>query len=458
MSYFRSYFDKNNTIIKNQQVNTAKNPTTEIYYGSGFSKFIFRVDFNNLKNKIDNKELVIDSNTKHTLRLTNTIFGDEGLMGNNRTTGRDRANSFDLILFKINQFWDEGIGLDYVDESWDFVVNRNKTFSERPSNWYYRTSMNAWSTPGIYDNNPVLLETIHFDNGNENIDVDITSYVNDIILSGVTNHGLGLAFATVYQDVSLDTDQSVAFFTKYTQTFYEPFVESYFEDRIEDNRFNFTEKTTQNLFLYVTKGSNMYNLDELPVVDILDNNGTVIPDLENLVATHVKQGVYKISFALNGINCDGKKFFYDNWKNLFLDGSEEFSVKQKFIPKSFFSTYTVGGNQTEIRKYKIQFFGVKFNEKIIRGDVRKIMVTFRSIDNPSTVVMNEVYYRIYVKEGLTQVDVHDWTLMDMTNENSFFLDTSYFIPREYFMEIKGKLHGEEIHYTETMKFEIVSEK
>ena len=34
MSYFRSYFEKNNTILKNSYVNTAKNPTTEIFYGS----------------------------------------------------------------------------------------------------------------------------------------------------------------------------------------------------------------------------------------------------------------------------------------------------------------------------------------------------------------------------------------------------------------------------------------
>ena len=53
MSYFRSYFEKNNTIIKNSQANTAKNPTTEIFYGSAFSKFLFKVDFTDLKNKVN---------------------------------------------------------------------------------------------------------------------------------------------------------------------------------------------------------------------------------------------------------------------------------------------------------------------------------------------------------------------------------------------------------------------
>ena len=91
MSYFRSYFEKNNTIIKNSQVNTAKNPTTEIFYGSGFSKFLFKVNLTDLQGKINNGDLVINQNTKHYLKMTNTIFGDEGLRGQNRNTGRNRA-------------------------------------------------------------------------------------------------------------------------------------------------------------------------------------------------------------------------------------------------------------------------------------------------------------------------------------------------------------------------------
>jgi hypothetical protein len=104
MSYIRSYFEKNNTIIKNSQVNTAKNPTTEIYYGGGFSKFIFKVDFSGLINKFTTGELLIANRNKfkHTLHLTNCIFGDEGFKGQLRSTGSDRATSFDLILFEIN--------------------------------------------------------------------------------------------------------------------------------------------------------------------------------------------------------------------------------------------------------------------------------------------------------------------------------------------------------------------
>jgi hypothetical protein len=86
------------------------------------------------------------------------------------------------------------------------------------------------------------------------------------------------------------------------------------------------------------------------------------------------------------------------------------------------------------------------------------MKTFRSIDTPKNVLLDEVFYRVYIREGKTNVNVFDWTQMDKTNENSFMLDTSYLIPREYYLEIKGKMHNEYIYYNDVIKFEIVSEK
>ena len=457
MSYFRSYFEKNNTIIKNSQVNTAKNPTTEIFYGSGFSKFLFKVNLTDLQGKINNGDLVINQNTKHYLKMTNTIFGDEGLRGQNRTTGRNRATSFNLIVFKISEFWDEGLGFDYQDSEYDFTAGNN-TFDERPPNWFNKTTLNQWTTQGVYSNSPDIVTTQHFDNGNENLSVDITNYVNGIILSGNTNHGLGIAFEVIYQDITPEIDQSVAFFTKYTQTFFEPFVESVFQDRIADNRHNFIEKQTQNLYLHVTKGTNYYDLDSLPTVDITDNSGTPISGLTGLTTNKIRKGIYKVTFGLQGVLCDGKRFYIDKWKGLLLNGISISNVSQKFIPKPYTAGFTIGENQTELQRYAIQFFGIKQNEKIVSGEIRKVVVTFKSIDVPKTVLLDEVYYRIYIEEGTTQVMVHDWTLLDKTNENSFQLDSSYLIPRQYFLQIKGKTHTEEIYYKESINFEIVSEK
>jgi len=456
MSYFRSYFEKNNTILKQSQVNTAKNPNTELIYGSTFSKFIFKVDFTDLKNKIDNGDFVIDSNTKHYLKMTNTIFGDESLLGQKNGKGRDRTSSFDLIVFKVTEFWDEGLGFDYEDEIYDFTSGNN-TFNERPSNWFNRTTLDTWASAGVYSS-PIIIDTVHFDNGNEDLVADVTDYVNGIILSGNTNHGLGIAFAPLYEGINSEVDQSVAFFTKYTQTFFEPFVETVFEDRIADNRQNFIAEVTQNLYLYVTKGTNFYDLDNNPTVDITDQSGAILGGLTGLTTTKIRKGVYQVSFGLSGNLCDGKRFYYDKWKNLSLDGVSIANVTQKFVPKPYTSLFTVGENVKELERYSVQFFGIKLNEKIKRGENRKIVVSFRSLDVPKTQLFEEVFYRVYIKEGRTNVNVFDWTQLDVTNENSFYLNTDIMIPREYYLEIKGKTHTEEIYYNDQIKFEIISEK
>lgn len=458
MSYYRSYFNKNNTVLKDLTTNTAKNPNTEIFYGSGFSKFIFKIDFTDLQTKINNGDVIIDNNTRHTLKLTNTIFGDESLIGQDRGNGRERATSFDLILFVVPEDWDEGVGYDY-EYVYDYTTG-NLTWDVRPSNWFNRTTLNSWTEEGIYTGTPVTLATIHFDNGNENIEQDITTYVNSVLTGATTDYGLGLAFDVPYESITtLEKDQSVSFFTKYTQTFWEPHVETYFDDRIDDQRDNFFIEADRNLYLYVNYRGNPYNLGQNPTVDILDSTGTVITSLSGLTTTHVKKGVYKVNFGLSGFLCDGKRFYYDRWCNLILnDILLDECIVQKFIPKQFTDFFDIGTNLTTTTKYAIQYHGISLNEKIKRGSIRKVVVTFKSINNPNPILLDEAYYRVYIKEGRTQVNVWEWTRMDKTNENSFMIDTSYMIPREYWIEVKGNVNGEEIFYRDEIKFEIISEK
>lgn len=456
MSYFRSYFDKNNTLIKGMKVNTAKNPSTEIFYGSGFSKFIFKLNLDDLKSKINDGVYVLNGETEHRLYMTNTIFGDETFLGARRGSGRQRTTSFKLIVFKVPQHWDEGVGFDYEDSGYDYTIGNN-TFDIRPCNWFMRTTLDPWISEGIYSDSPVIVTTQNFDNGDEDLDVDITSYINSV-LGGEVDYGLGIAFEPLYEDLTSEVDQSVAFFSKYTQTFFEPFLETHFNDRILDDRDNFIEKTDQNLYLYVNKETNFFNLDNAPVVDILDSAQTPIVGLTNLQSVLVRGGIYKITFGIDGLLCDGKKFFYDVWKNINVEGNQFPDITQKFVPKPYSSKFSIGNNQMEVRKYVVQYSGIKQNEKVRSGEIRKINVIFRTMDQSSNELFDEVFYRIYIKEGHTNVNVFDWTYLDVTNENSFMLDTSILIPREYFLEIKGIKHNEEIFYPNEIKFEIISEK
>lgn len=458
MSYYRSYFEKNNTIISNSNTNTSKNPTTELFYGSSYSRFIFKIDISNLKNKIDNGFLVLNNNTKHYLNLFNCILGDDSLIGQNKNNSKNRASSFDLSLYILNQNWDEGFGYDYENITYEFPKD-NKTYTEVPSNWYYSDTLNTWTRTGSFSTGSTIISNIHFDNGNENINVDITNYINSLLTGNTVNYGLGLKFRNDYENSPSSINQAVSFFSKYTQTFFEPFVESYFDDTIVDNRMNFIEKTEQNLYLYVNKNTNPYDLDIEPIVDILDSQNTIIPGLSGLTTNKIQKGVYKVTFAIDGVVCDGKKFLYDKWKNIEIDNVNISDITQKFIPKPYSHQLNIGNyTNNNNKKYIIQYQGIKQNEKLIQGENRKITILFKSIDNKLNESFENVFYRIFIKEGKSDIIINDWTKINMSNENYFFVDTSYLIPREYFIEIKALINSEELIYKNNINFTIINKQ
>ena len=101
MALHKSYFSKNNTIVKDSEVNTAKNPVTKLFYGGGytslnttggtittsskFSRFIFDLDLQDLKRKYADGTIELaggcgNSATTHTLRMVNTSSFDTELL------------------------------------------------------------------------------------------------------------------------------------------------------------------------------------------------------------------------------------------------------------------------------------------------------------------------------------------------------------------------------------------
>ena len=238
----RTYFDKNNTIVSNLDVNTGLNPVSELFYGGAigeqkYSRFLFHFDASRLIEMYTGGTFTDLTKLTHTLRLTNTGSFDTDLL-NGTMGGKSRASSFDLIAFEINQPWDNGVGYDYEVP---IVLQGETAFSNGASNWVEAQTGIAWANgTGAYSGSPsgITISTQHFDKGNENIEMDITNYVNGL-LTGNTNYGLGLAFTTGFEMLNTTVLQYVGFFTNNTQTFYEPFVETVYSNHISDDRNNF---------------------------------------------------------------------------------------------------------------------------------------------------------------------------------------------------------------------------
>lgn len=503
MSIHRSYFNKNNTIISNSYTNTGRNPITELFFGGvensssnvGFTRFIFDLDLTQLRDKLNSGEIATGCsyNLTHKLNMTNTSFFDEALLNDQWSNTRRRASSFDLILFRIPktsgntgkiQTWDEGVGYDYykgmstispTTVSVRTVGPTNNSYSDRPSNWFKRTNISDWSQEGLYDGTNSLtgtasnlnysaitiVDTQHFEKGNENIEFDMTDEINDILTGGTSEvAGWGIAFVPEIENISgLTENYTVGFFTRHTQTFYEPFLETSYTDLIQDDRNTFYEKRNNKLYLYSFKYGNPQSFDTNPTVDILDSNGNPINGFTNLSTCQIQKGVYEVN--VNGLTTSTVPcIFYDKWKGLTVGGVSIDNVENQFVVNKLSDLYQIGSDDNEPKLYGFDFYGIKQDEKILNTDIRKVNVVLKKAYTTKEVLTHvDAYYRIYVKEGTTEVQIQDWTLINRTNSGYYFLfDTKDKIPNEYFIDMKVISDREVNTYKRELKFQIINKK
>ena len=492
MSILRSYFSKNNTIQLNSLTNTGRNPVMELYFGSdlatyapkGYTRFIFDLDLDLLRESIATGEISTGCTTAmtHNLIMTNSASFDIDLLNDTTSQGSRRATSFDLVLFRIPlysgatsspQFWDEGVGFDYVYQPVVAEFSNNIPFSSRPSNWIERTTITDWSVPGIYSNTNssqtpslnysglTIVDRQHFEFGNEDITFDMSGEINGILngsITGVT--GWGIAYVPEIENITgLTETYSVGFFTRHTQTFYQPFLQTTYDDIIKDDRNTFASNRVNHLYLYVYSNGNFMNLDENPIVDLYDPNGDIMSGYTGLTTCLRTQGVYEVTIPpITGWTTPCQ--FSDVWTNLIKDGQTLNNVENEFILQGQSSVYQIGSQSKDPILYGFDFSGIKQNEKILNTDVRKVMVTIKQAYT-SQVVLNsiEAFYRIYVREGNTEVQVQDWTPINRTpNEYYFMFDTRDKIPNQYYVDIRVNTSGERDTYQKELMFQIVNKK
>jgi len=458
----RTFFDKNNTLVYNSNVNTGLNPVAELFYGGdstsqSYSRFIFYFDESRLKDLYTGGTYTDLSKLKHTLRMTNTGAFDLELLGKETCDGKERTCSFDLILFPVDEEWDEGCGYDYA--SCAFIGGQTSE-SFAPSNWLDARTNTPWpGGNGVYSGSSTVLATQHFDKGNENLEIDITDIVNGY-LTGNTNNGLGVAFTRVLEETPTTDYQYVGFFTRYTQTFYEPYVETVYDLHIKDDRTDFYLDKDNKLYLYVNLAGNPTNLDTIPSVNIYNGDGDLFSAYTPTDVTHVTKGVYSIDInvptSVDNTDCIQ---FTDVWSGISINGVVRPDVELDFTLKDSTGYFNIGDNDMLPKKVGINVTGIKRDEKIHRGDIRKVLVSTRipyTVEQKQTV--DNLKYRLYVKEGKNQYTVIDFQDVEMTNNNNYFLlDTASLVPNTYYLDVKVESNLEVNTIAEVLSFDIVSQ-
>ena len=166
--------------------------------------------------------------------------------------------------------------------------------------------------------------------------------------------------------------------------------------------------------------------------------------------------LFKKLLSANTIPC----LFYDVWNNITVNGNNIPSIENEFVVSNNSGYYQIGTTTQRPKLYGFDFDGIKQNEKILNTDIRKVGVIIKQAYTTNKQLPNvDGQYRVYVKEGTTEVTVQDWTVLNRTpNEYYFIFDTRDKIPNQYFIDIKVTTSGQVNVYKQQINFQIVNEK
>lgn len=439
MSIFRIYPSKSNTIANSSfaNLNSGQNAVTDLWYGGGgtdtapdkrnsISRFLLNFDLTTLQQKFNSKEINESLVTSYKLKLKNSKPKDLVLEDEYEydILHKKIATSFDLICFPVDKYWEEGRGYELSKEI--YVVKQKGNYSiSGVSNWNYATSTSTWSEPGIFTNptaSTIFYATQHFDIGNEDINIDITSIVKNWLSGGSENNGLAIAYRRDYELSSSDTRYISSFFTEKTNSAFKPVIEVCYNQVIQDDRKQVSNNRPSNLFLYTFSGHNFVNIANLSAVtvDIKKGNSTIY---SGLIPSQLSTGVYYVNVLMSGTTAGEK--YTDIWSGVSFSNYDKQDIEQVFqIQKNYF------GAKPSINDYVIETYGIEQGMIVNQEDHLRVYCDLRvnfSTQKPDTAY--SLQYRLIMNN---QEEVIPWTEVNQAvisdcKTNYFDLDASWLL-------------------------------
>ena len=461
----RTFIKKTNTIVEKSKNNFGFNPICGLHYGPSISRFLVYFDMDKIKNEYENGNITKDDNVKHTLKMFNCgsidfkNFNEEinGFCGSGL---RKRATSFEIITFAVPCEWDSGIGFDSDSDFW---FRGDSCVSNDGSNWEYAYNGKVWpNDEGIYSNDflsreyvkfsnneeSLIISRQKFDKGNEDLNIDITKFIEMVINGEIENHGLCVSFSPLTESLDTETSNYVGFFNNNTNTFFEPYIETYIDKQIVDNRFNFALGKENNLLFTVNLGGELANLDELPTCNI---DGRFYP------VKQLKKGVYCACVDMSIDEYDNNTILYDIWSNIKISGRLFDDVEMEFVVNSSSSYYSFGKALTEKKVYSPMVVGVNNDELINQGEVREVKIYFKEeYTKNSYDIIDSSRYRIYVKDGNREVDVIYDYIEQIEDFNCFYIKSDELLPNTYYVDVEYTKNNEKRIYKNVLSFKVVN--
>ena len=222
----------------------------------------------------------------------------------------------------------------------------------------------------------------------------------------------------------------------------------------------FLQNQTNKLYLYVYQNGDLVNLDSDPFVRIEDRNGDAMPGMANLTTCLRTKGVYEVIVPNGFTGSPTPCQYFDVWSGLTINGQSLPNVTNTFTLQQYIAGIQIGPVSQEPQKFGFDFYGILQNEQILNSDIRKVGVTIKKAYTGQQLLQNiSAFYRVYVREGTTEVIVQDWTPINRTpNEYYFIFDMRDKIPNQYYVDIQVNTSGEKDTYKKQLTFNIVNKK
>ena len=341
---------------------------------------------------------------------------------------------FDLVAVAVSQSWEEGFGLDMESFS-------DLTYDETGSNWENRGSTGRWDSSGgdyvsgSYTNSSGVLQdnlafTASFDNGDEDMELDVTPLVEEWIAGNLSNYGFGVAL-TDDEESDSRSFYTKKFFSRSSEYFFKrPTLEARWDSATKDDRGNFYYSSSlapaadnlNTLYLYNYVRGQLKNIpavDEGAIYVALYSGSSGVPSGAELTLSgdstsaagavastyatggYVSKGIYSASICLTASANDAA---YDRLYDVWFSGDPP--------ARSHYFTGSIVPKSLEASNY---------------NRVSKQVTTISNLKDSYNVSEKSARFRVHVRD-------HDWqpniyTVAKATLDNNTVEDSYYRVYR-----------------------------
>jgi hypothetical protein len=334
---------------------------------------------------------------------------------------------FHMTINPVSQSWEEGYGLDmesYADKGYVSGTGGYGT------TWIYAASASAWTQNGAsYLTGANYDLTYYFETGLEDIELDITSIVEQWATGSLNNNGLLVKLSSSYEDGSSLSSFYTKKFSARGSEFYfsRPCIEARWNPTVVDDRNNFYSSTnllsptdnTMNLFFYNKVGGALKNIYNNPVPALQLYTDASLTNAVTASSTSVSNplpGIYKASVIVNTT----ASVLYDKWVNALTASTKYFSgsfdVYQRendtvsSVPEYIF-------NINNLKAYYNQDERARLNIFVRERDWQPTIYTVAYSNVENTSIPN-LYYKIFRLND-------NYTIVDYSTGSLAYSKTSY---------------------------------